>query len=733
MDIPRHRLSAATAFAALLLVATTPACRVQDSGADAVSSAPLPAPADAPAIAAPKWAVSPTRAGPDTPPAGRSLFDLVVTREDAGRLVEDIPYPMQALFARVNERAGCGSDTDCLRVVLVPLGRSLQRLAASPDFFAHPRVVAAVDRAGDADGMLLKDRLYIGFQERSGMLEVISYNEEAARFEFQLVHDYREGGTPRVSYARREVCAACHQNMAPVFSRPLWTETNANPQVAAALAAHGEAFAGVPVHRGVDIPNAIDDATDRANMFGVWQRLWIDGCGHEDDRDARRCRAAVVLAALQHRLAGGRGFDEEAPGWSKDFLPAFAREWQARWPAGLAIPNPDLPARDPLQADAGPLPLGDAMAHVPARFDPLQPRPPLDTWRADDAAALGVIARHYVAGLGDFFTDRELGALDRQLRARAGADGRREYASACTVVRDPHVLAFRCAPATTGDGARLSGRIALDGGRLGDGVINDLAINGSAPMSGISVTPGRAFDARGVEIHVRDRDRHARLIDGRVIDAIRLDWTADGTAAASVAALDDIAPLRDALAALADEAPRAESPLAPGPFKRARLTTALFAQLGMDGQTACCDPAAAFLPIRVEPPVPPAPTRGEARAFAAFFKDCGGCHATGERSPPNFLAGSGAELAARMRHCAPRLFVRLAMWHREPGEREKTPMPPPYPSATGVVRSAPRGAAALERIAADLLREETGAAPQLDALLAKGYETLRPCLPDAAT
>src|SRR3546814_1912008 len=69
-------------------------------------------------------------------------------------------------------------------------------------------------------------------------------SEAAGRFEFQLVHDYRAGATPRVSCARRELCAACHQNLAPIFSRPLWAETNANPRIAAKLAEHRDSFSG---------------------------------------------------------------------------------------------------------------------------------------------------------------------------------------------------------------------------------------------------------------------------------------------------------------------------------------------------------------------------------------------------------------------------------------------------------------------------------------------------------
>ena len=67
------------------------------------------------------------------------------------------------------------------------------------------------------------------------------------------------------------MCADCHQNLAPLFSRQVWEETNANPRVAAALARPGgnggrgrTDYHGVPIHRGVDVPNAIDAATDPA-------------------------------------------------------------------------------------------------------------------------------------------------------------------------------------------------------------------------------------------------------------------------------------------------------------------------------------------------------------------------------------------------------------------------------------------------------------------------------------
>ena len=315
----------------------------------------VPGPAAAQHRPAPTWAVDPARPGRDSPPAGRSLFDFAVTREADGKAVHDVPFPFERLVKHLEARAGCRPP--CAKQVLIPLGRSLQRTAASPAFFEFPRVVAAIDgEPAEPGAPLLKDRIYLGYQERSDLVEVISYNEAAGRFEFQIVRDYRADGAREVVYARRAMCAACHQNLAPLFSRQVWEETNANPRVAALLSRplgkgpHGGGerahYHGVPIHRGVDVPNAIDAATDRANLLGVWQLLWRVGCG--DGAAGARCRGAALVAALQYRLTDERAFDERSPAWRDEFLPALGRTWSARWPGGIAIPNPDVPNRDPL-------------------------------------------------------------------------------------------------------------------------------------------------------------------------------------------------------------------------------------------------------------------------------------------------------------------------------------------------------------------------------------------------
>ena len=406
-------------------------------------------------------------------------------------------------------------------------------MAAAPDYFVHPRAVVAFTGEG-AGPLYAKDRLYLGYQQTSGLLEVISFNETAGRFEFQIVRGYRAGGRPELVYAPRVVCTACHQNHAPLFSRPVWDETNANPAVADRLAHNAARMHGIDVRRGVDIPNAIDDATDRANLLAVTRRIWRDACDET-------CRAGAVKAVERYRRTGGREV-EDGP-WRAALVEGFLRAW----PDGLAIPNPDIPNRDPFLHAGGAEGLG--LAHVAAAFEPLAPRAPVAVWRADDPT----LARRVVAAL----------AADRAL----------------------------VSPECCGNGTRLP--------------------------------PARA---------------------------------GAGT-------------------------------------------------------------------------LQPAP-----EAAAPFVALCASCHATEEQSPPNFLWGEAERVERNLRHCAPRIFARLAMWHQEADVRAKIPMPPPLASRDGrpwVQPAAPDGVRDLRDTVANWLRAETGRNLELPQLLADGYERLRPCLAPA--
>ena len=362
---------------------------------------------------------------------------------------------------------------------------------------------------------------------------MISYNEAAGRFEFQIVRDYRAGGRPTVVYAARAVCTACHQNHAPLFSRQVWDETNANPAVAARLSRTGERIHGIDVRRGVDFPNAIDDATDRANLFAVTRRIWRDAC------DAA-CRTGALAAAERYRRSGGRDLDEGA--WRDALVRGFAHAW----PDGLAIPNGDIPNRDPFLHAAGRE--GLPAAHVAAAFEALAPRPPLEVWHSGDPT----LARRFVAGLA----------------------------------ADP-------------------------------------------------------------------------------------------------------------------------------------------AQASPD----CCRGVPGLPPPRVDR----AAMQAAPEIAVPFVAPCAACHGTPETSPPNFLWGDAERIERNLRHCAPRIRARLAMWTAAPDAREKVPMPPPRASRDGrpwVESAAPEGMTRLHDLAAAWLRAESDRDP---ASGVASYEHLRPCLAPSTT
>ncbi|HRC59964.1 MAG TPA: hypothetical protein PLD53_03305, partial [Candidatus Propionivibrio aalborgensis] len=106
----------------------------------------------APQADPPAWVVDPAMPGENLPPSGRSLFDRLFAAREKG--VEghetagyDIPFPFTKLLTRLDTQLK--RDPNSLlypaKRVLIPLGRSLQRTAAAPDYFLFPRVVVAVD------------------------------------------------------------------------------------------------------------------------------------------------------------------------------------------------------------------------------------------------------------------------------------------------------------------------------------------------------------------------------------------------------------------------------------------------------------------------------------------------------------------------------------------------------------------------------------------------------------
>jgi len=716
------------------------------------------------------WVVNPRQPGPNLPPIGRSLFDFLFTDDRGGAPAYRIPFPFSALRAELARHLRSSPASTPFQQVLIPLGRSLQRTAAAPEFARYPRVVLAVDgepapEPGTA-GIFLKDRLYLGYMEKTGVIEVISYNEAAGRFEFQIVKDYHAGGEPRVFYANRAVCTACHQNAAPLFSRPLWDETNANARVAALLEQEHRDFYGIPVQIGIDVPNGIDDATDRANQIPAIQLLWQRGCGPDpDDRDARRCRARALRFALRYRLTGhlpsGRADDRDWP----RFAATLAGHWRRQWPAGLLISNPDIPDRRPLPevVAAGATDTTDhatdhlqQQLHVPSSLDPLQPRPPLETW----TAAAG--AERLVTGLAGFLADVDVERLDRELydRALGSAATRRQYDATCGLTakrRDDGSLrvSLTCGgrePAGATSFA-MRGRVYLHDGVVVRGTIDRLTLPDGATLIDLEVAGGSFADTdRGGQLTLRlSRGAlRARGADGDTIEGLRVAWNTPGSGAtiadlspgtegpAVLTVVEDFAAVAAILDALADKGD-ADDTLSSRPFRRPAVLEALHAGLGMGELRTCCEDGSALPPAAVdEHPddgvLRQAAAQGAARAEQGFYHYCALCHQTNDRSPPNFLRGTPVQVRDNLGQCAERLYVRLAMWGRPNDARSKTPMPPVHAlEELGVSPAAwPESPelAALRRYVSDLLQSQTGQPPVLEELEARGYENLRTCLAD---
>ncbi|QDF97996.1 hypothetical protein CJ010_16390 [Azoarcus sp. DD4] len=610
--------------------------------------------------------------GDNLPPAGASLFDHVLAGEPT------VPFPITALLQHIARQLDARQANGGLSIVLIPLGRSLQRHAAGDvEAFRYPRVVAAVTgeppaQAG-AGHLYLKDRLYIAYHEKSTALEVISYNERAGRFEFQLVRDYRAGGRPQVGYADRALCLACHHNAAPIFSRQSWDETSASPPVAARLAAAGQDFYGLPWRHGVDVPDAIDNATARANLFLVAQRLWQQACGEGEAGIA--CRAASLRLALRYRLAGERPIMLDG---ERGFIDHLLANWRQRWPAGIAIADPTLPNRQPFAdvTHAGDDP--HRLADVPAAFDPLALRAPLEHWRGRDHAD----ARRYLHLLSQFFSQADIRLLDHQLAGRAVAGRTLDLTCTTRPSADGSRLDLDCAAT---DGSRLLARLDRAGARYRGGSIDRLVLAGQDVGAVALAPPGT--DGKTQHFHLQRGTLALRSASGEAIRKLVLvpPDAAATTATARLELAADLAPLDAAVDELARATLAGRSDALDAlPLRRDAVLPPLLAGLGIKPPHRPAPPA---MPVLAVPPA--ARSTPWPAELQAFVRQCGQCHAADTAFPPAFLRGGDATVRASLAACAPRIAYRLAMNALPPAARPKVPMPPPAAAhAAGFAESA---------------------------------------------
>jgi hypothetical protein len=696
------------------------------------------------------WAVDPTAPGPDVPPSGRSLFDHLVTERIEGKKAYRVPFPFSALIDRIQATLGQQEFLGGTRVAMIPMGRSLQRSAAAPDFFKYPRVVFAVTgepAANERDaGALLKDRLYLGYVEKTGMLEVISYNEAAGRFEFQLVKDYRPGAQPKVFYANRAVCIACHQNHAPIFSKAIWGESNANGKMAALLRAQRRDF-DLSAQANIDFPDDIDKSTVRANTLVTLQSVWRQGCADAQDRSqSRRCRAAAFTAMLQVGLSGEQELASGSASYQSSFLATFARVWRQKWPQGLSMAQSSLPDRNPFGSAGSYYGSGGAedgaldwiaASHVPAQLDPLNPRPAREIWRFAGA----MDAYRFIPGWAKFFAADDFRALDVHLLQQAGSEGagRAVYRAQCSAVRESGKTGFKLACASDAaapQGVNLAGRFDERGsGRIAwlnfgpAGQVRDLLFDGEPAWR-----EGSGYTLRAAP---KKNGRAARLPDGRTLASVEIQWPApqadsSGPIAArfEVVVLDDFALVRQAVDRLLAKQPALFDD---GPLVRVSLLRALFAELGMPQRSWCCIDDGDMPPALLDLPEVNA-SAIEKREWQPFFQYCALCHLTREQFPPNFLSGNASQVAENLRQCAPRMLVRLSAWRTPVEQRVKSPMPPATAlPELGTTTHRWAGSEELEMLRAyveELSRRE-GRPSTVAELLKEGYEALPRCLPAA--
>jgi hypothetical protein len=622
------------------------------------------------------WVVDVAAPGPDLPPRGRSLFDYL-----RGGAETAVPFPFTTLLTRIRTRLQLpDAAPEPYAAVLIPVGRSLQRHAAAPDYYRFPRVVVAVlGESAAVDAPLLKDRLYLGYQERTGVLEVISYNEAMGRFEFQVVKDYRPGATPRVYYAKRAICTACHQNQAPIFARPLWRETNANPAVAARLLAERRDFYGIPVQRGEDIPNAIDAAAQHANRYAFAQLLWNEGCAVT--AAAVSCRATLFDAALQLRLSGQRAYRSDSAE-----LAAIRADWRRRWPLGLRLSDSEIPNRDPLAESSAATTAREVS--VPAAVDPLLPRPALAVMRFDQDSDQDAV----IAGLAEFFSEADIHQLDAALTRRSNEVQPKIYNADCQFTRTAAPasqwrLDVLCGAAPQATLA-VEGRLYFTGQHLQRGVFDRIRVQGET-LDDVSSSAKVVAGAGGIDLPLQRGALQARRRNGNALVKLHLQWrTADARAVNFTGRMvleerQDSAALQNAVQALSKQAVDGKSDaFAAAPLRRASLMPALVAQLGVAASPACCLDTASLPTPRLESSGTLDLTAQSglephrAAALRSLQRYCAACHDSAERFPPNFLSGDLDAVQAKLTHCAARIEYRLDMWDVSPPERTKTPMPP---------------------------------------------------------
>lgn len=599
-----------------------------------------------PAFATPEWIEHASSPGPDVPPVGQSRFDDLFRGADSGYR---LPYPFPSLIEDLESRLDTSSGAG-VRQIFVPLGRSLQRDAAAPHYFRDSRQVITLEgepRTRQADaGRVLEYRLFVAHQPTTQTLEVISYNDEAGRFEFQVVENYDGRQAPRVRQASRAMCLSCHQNAAPIFALRPWSETSFNVRIARHLIeARPDEFSSL-----IDLvtfdADLIDVLVERANYLSAAQHIWRFGCPHSS------CRAALLRAVLQYRLSGEASFDAQDADYRENYYRALEQNWSRNWPAGLALANHHIPDRDPFSE-----------ATPDMALDPLFDREAYAEWYAvDDVLAGGIVYR-----LAGFLTLADIRRLDQHLVANhdrnPGTSTKLNAPCRVEPGGDDRRTLVCVSQASSGE---LRAQIEIEGAATIDWLgIAALRVPGDRNLWQPEVARLVESD-RAIEIitGTSKTGLSARFSDGRRIHALRIVDHDSGQPSLELEIVDDSERIDAAIAALLLDD---DDSLSSAAFRRDRVMPALMRELQM--------PALSW-PRAAPAAKPQAPNPGARLEDNLALLDpyCAHCHAQDTHNPPGFLYGVNA--GERVVQCAPRMLARLAGWQSYP-QLARSPMPPP--------------------------------------------------------
>ena len=144
----------------------------------------------------------------------------------------------------------------------------------------------------------LEHRIFFGYSEKSDSLEIISFNDQDQRFEFQVVHQFSNPKKQELLYAERSQCLSCHFGSGPIFPITQWRETNADNRLAKMMVKEigSNKYLRIPIFLKKQRPKLAFkmDRSVKNSYYDIItsSTIWNKICNSQD------CRQTALLAAV---------------------------------------------------------------------------------------------------------------------------------------------------------------------------------------------------------------------------------------------------------------------------------------------------------------------------------------------------------------------------------------------------------------------------------------------------